>query len=47
MMKDGVAQANEAISQMAGDAQKAQHLIANGRVGIATIAGGLTSLIIA
>ena len=37
MMKDGVAQASQAMDQMAGDAQKAQHLMANGRQGTATI----------
>jgi len=36
-MRDGVAQANEALSSVAVDGQKAQHLMANGRVASATI----------
>ncbi|MCU1348218.1 MAG: hypothetical protein JWO56_1248 [Acidobacteria bacterium] len=36
-MKDGVAQANEALGSMNADAQKAQHLMANGRVGSAVV----------
>ena len=37
MMKDGVAQASEMMSQMSADQQQAQHLMANGRVGTAVI----------
>jgi hypothetical protein len=36
-MKDGVAQASEALGSMQADGQKAQHLMANGRVGSAII----------
>jgi len=36
-MRDGVAQANSLLDGMAADAQKAQHLMANGRAGSATI----------
>ena len=36
-MKDGVAQANQMLGQMSEDQQKAQHLMANGRVGSAVI----------
>jgi len=36
-MKDGVAQANEMLGQMASDGQKAQYLMASGSVGQATI----------
>lgn len=36
-MKDGVAQANQMLSQISEDQQKAQHLMANGRVGTAVI----------
>lgn len=36
-MKDGVAQANQMLGQMNEDAQKAQYLMANGRVGSAVI----------
>ncbi|MEA2493142.1 MAG: hypothetical protein QOJ29_1053 [Thermoleophilaceae bacterium] len=36
-MKDGVAQASAALGDMSADAQKAQHLMANGRVGTAVI----------
>jgi hypothetical protein len=36
-MRDGVAQANEALSSVAVDGQKAQYLMANGRVASATI----------
>jgi hypothetical protein len=36
-MKDGVAQANQMLGQLNEDAQKAQHLMANGRVGSAVI----------
>jgi hypothetical protein len=36
-MKDGVAQANEMLGSMNEDAQRAQHLMANGRVGSAVI----------
>jgi hypothetical protein len=38
-MKDGVAQANQALGQMANDGQKAQHLMQSGRVGTATVSG--------
>ena len=37
-MRDGVAQANQMLGQMSEDQQKAQHLMANGRVGTAIIA---------
>jgi hypothetical protein len=37
MMKDGVAQANQVMGDMAGEAQKAQHLMANGKVGTAVV----------
>jgi hypothetical protein len=36
-MKDGVAQANQMLGQMANDGQKAQHLMQTGRVGTATV----------
>jgi hypothetical protein len=36
-MKDGMAQANEVLGQMNEDGQKAQYLMANGRVGTAVI----------
>jgi Protein of unknown function (DUF3592) len=36
-MKDGVAQASQMMSQMGEDQQKAQHLMANGKVGTAVI----------
>jgi Protein of unknown function (DUF3592) len=36
-MKDGVAQANQMLGQISEDQQKAQHLMANGRVGTAVI----------
>ena len=36
-MKDGVAQANEMLGQMANDGQKAQYLMQAGRVGTATV----------
>jgi hypothetical protein len=36
-MKDGVAQANQMLGDMNADAQNAQHLMANGRVGTAVI----------
>jgi len=36
-MKDGVAQANEMLGDMNADAQKAQYLMANGRVGSAVV----------
>lgn len=36
-MKDGVAQANQMLGQISEDQQKAQHLMANGRVGSAVI----------
>jgi hypothetical protein len=38
-MKDGVAQANDMLGQMASDGQKAQYLMQSGRVGTATVAG--------
>jgi hypothetical protein len=36
-MRDGVAQANGMLGQMAGDGQKAQYLMQAGRVGTATV----------
>jgi hypothetical protein len=36
-VKDGVAQANEMLGQMATDGQKAQYLMQSGRVGTATV----------
>jgi hypothetical protein len=36
-MKDGVAQANQMLGDIAADSQKAQYLMANGRQGSATI----------
>jgi len=36
-MRDGVAQANQMLGDMAADSQKAQHLMANGHVGTATV----------
>ena len=36
-MRDGVAQANQMLGDMAADGQKAQYLMANGRQGSATI----------
>jgi Protein of unknown function (DUF3592) len=36
-MKDGVAQANQMMGQMASDGQKSQHLMQAGRVGTATV----------
>lgn len=36
-MKDGVAQANQMLGQMANDGQKAQYLMQAGRVGSATV----------
>ena len=36
-MKDGVAQANEMLGDMNADAQKAQYLMANGKVGTAVV----------
>jgi hypothetical protein len=36
-MKDGVAQANQMLGQMANDGQKAQYLMQTGRVGTATV----------
>ncbi len=36
-MREGVAQANQLMSDMAADSQKAQHLMANGRSGSATV----------
>ena len=36
-MKDGVAQANDMLGQMATDGQKAQYLMQAGRVGTATV----------
>ena len=36
-MKDGVAQANQMLGQMASDGEKAQYLMATGQVGSATI----------
>lgn len=38
-MKDGVAQANQMLGQISEDQHKAQHLMANGRVGSAVITG--------
>jgi hypothetical protein len=38
-MKDGVAQANQTLGQMANDGQKAQYLMQTGRVGTATVSG--------
>jgi len=38
-MKDGVAQANQMLGQMASDGQKAQHLMQAGRIGTATVTG--------
>ena len=38
-MKDGVAQANDMLGQMASDGQKAQYLMQAGRVGTATVSG--------
>lgn len=37
MAKDGMAQMNDALTGMAAEAQKAQHLMAAGRVGTATV----------
>ena len=37
MMKDGLAQANQVLSDMNQEQQTAQHLMANGRVGTAVI----------
>ena len=37
LSKDGMAQANQALSEYAADGQKAQHLAANGRPGTAVI----------
>jgi hypothetical protein len=36
-MRDGVSQANQMLGDMQAEGQKAQHLMANGRVGSATI----------
>src|SRR3954454_21538489 len=36
-LKDGVAQASEVLGDMNADSQQAEHLMANGRVGTATI----------
>jgi hypothetical protein len=36
-MRDGVAQANQMLGQMANDGQKAQYLMQAGRVGTATV----------
>ena len=38
MGKDGMAQANQALADYSADAQKSQHLMANGRQGTATVA---------
>lgn len=38
-MRDGVAQANEMLGQMASDGQKAQYLMQAGRIGTATVSG--------
>jgi hypothetical protein len=37
MARDGMAQMNETLGDMAAEAQKAQHLMANGRPGLATV----------
>jgi hypothetical protein len=39
LSKDGMAQASQALTDYNADGQKAQHLMANGRQGTATIAG--------
>jgi hypothetical protein len=38
-MKDGVAQASDLLGSVQADAQRAQHLMTNGREGTATITG--------
>jgi hypothetical protein len=37
MSKDGMSQMSQTLDEMQGDAQKAQHLSANGRAGTATV----------